>query len=109
MSATAMWVIGIVVGTLLSIIGVLVRFSFNQLNYTFKELKKGFNDVLLEVGKIRETLSEHNTDLIKVLSRNDTLSTFTDKNMEEIELLKKEITKINLNCANNQHRKHTKE
>ena len=105
MTATAMWAVGIVLTLLLAVIGFLVKLSLDQLKTTFVDLKKGFNDVLIEVGRIRETLSEHNTDLIKVLSRNDTLSIYVDKNMEEIEELKREITKINLNCASNKHRK----
>ena len=102
MSATAMWVIGIALGALLSVIGFLVNLSLSQ-------LKTAFDQLLKRIDKITDTLDAHNTDLIRVLSRNDIQSQFIDNHTEDIEELKREITKINLNCANNQHRKHTKE
>jgi predicted PurR-regulated permease PerM len=98
MSVTAMWAIGIVLSVLLSIIGFLVVFSFNQ-------LKSAFQDVLLEIKNIRETLSTHNTDLIRILSRNDVQSQFIDAHTEEIDIIKKTLLEIQLNCAIKNHAK----
>jgi uncharacterized membrane protein YgaE (UPF0421/DUF939 family) len=95
MSEQAMWIVGGILTVLLTVIGTMISIGFNLL--------------LKRIDKITDTLDAHNTDLIRVLSRNDIQSTFIDNHTEEIESLKREITKINLNCANNQHRKHTKE
>jgi uncharacterized membrane protein YgaE (UPF0421/DUF939 family) len=95
MSEQAMWIVGGILTVLLTVIGFMISIGFNLL--------------LKRIDKITDTLDAHNTDLIKVLSRNDIQSQFIDEHTEEIDNLKREIIKINLNCANNNHRKHQKE
>jgi predicted PurR-regulated permease PerM len=102
MNETAMWAIGIILFAMLSIIGFLVNMSLTQ-------LKAAFNQLLSRIDKISQTLDNHNTDLIKILSRNEVQSQFIDGHTEDIEYLKREISDMKLNCASNNHRKIAKQ
>ncbi len=96
-----MWAIGIVLSILIAIIGVLLRFSVNQ-------LKGAFDQLIKRIDKISDTLDKHNHDLITVLSRNDIQSQSIDSHTEEIEKLKRDVSDINMHCATKGHRKPTK-
>jgi hypothetical protein len=109
MSETAMWAVGIVLALLLSVIGVLIKFSFNVLSTSFTELKEGVgqlsHDLLLKIDKITESLQSTNQEFIKILSRNDVQSQFIDGHTDEIERLKEKIAEMQINCALNKHKK----
>jgi peptidoglycan hydrolase CwlO-like protein len=109
MSEVAMWAVGIVLALLLSVIGVLIKFSFNVLSTSFTELKEGVgqlsHDLLLKIDKITESLQSTNQEFIKILSRNDVQSQFIDGHTDEIERLKEKIAEIQINCALNKHKK----
>jgi hypothetical protein len=108
MSEVAMWAVGIVLALLISVIGVLVKFSFNVLSTSFTELKEGVgqlsHDLLLKIDKITESLQSTNQEFIKILSRNDVQSQFIDGHTDEIERLKEKIAEMQINCALNKHK-----
>jgi archaellum component FlaC len=107
MDSTA--IVGTVIGVLLTAIGFLIKVVFSQFKTGMVELKESFNQLLLRIDKISDTLDSHNRDLITVLNRNEIQSQFIDSHTEEIEELKNKIQKIEINCATNNHRKHAKE
>lgn len=97
MSEVAMWAIGIILGVMVMVIGGLVKVSFDQ-------LKNSFNELLKRIDKISDTLDSHNTDLIKILSQNNVQSQFIDDHTDAIEQLKRDVTKIQITCATNNHK-----
>jgi predicted PurR-regulated permease PerM len=101
MSTEAMWAMGMVLTLLIAIIGILLKFGFNQ-------LRSSFDQLLNRIDKISETLDKHNNDLITVLSRNDIQSQFIDSHTEDIDNIKRDIAEINMNCAKNNHLRTTR-
>ena len=102
-------IVGTVIGVLLTAIGFLIKVVFSQFKEGIIQLKEGFNQLILRIDKISDTLDSHNRDLITVLNRNEIQSQFIDSHTEEIEELKNKIQKIEINCATNNHRKHARE
>lgn len=97
MNDVAMWAVGLILGALLTVIGILVRFSFNQ-------LKGSFDLLLIRIDKISATLEIHNDKLINILSKHEITSQWLDNHEKEIDELKFKQQKLENKLATHKHK-----
>ena len=94
MNETAMWAVGLVIAGLATALGIMVKFSLDQLKESFKTL-------IFRIDKITTTLESHNDKLITILSKHEITTEWIDNHEQRLDDIEKNIHKIEIDIASN--------